>query len=320
MDFLTGETKQETSDIFLKISPQYVEGKGIGYLVKGDRNTSGLYYISNEQQRVEIDTSTQTNPSWSPDGKQVVFEALYMGDGDTGPVAPGAEVYSWEEDWEYRISPSQGQALSKTGKIVMIDGQRSSLIVSDANGSNNFTIPIVEIIRNTTSAEDLGSNPMNVFFPTWSPAEEHVVVGVGGYFEARRDFGAAIYRVRLNDSYVEALTDIHQANSGMASYNPDPSQDQIVYRVWGPPFNGQYGLHILDISKNETTILTNNTLNDNLPQWSPDGSKIVFTRRMNTTNFDICTIRPDGTDLQVLTTSGANDGHARYAYVPFSIC
>ena len=27
-------------------------------------------------------------------------------------------------------------------------------------------------------------------------------------------------------------------------------------------------------------------------------------------NFDICTIRPDGTDLMRLTTSRANDGHA----------
>ncbi|RYP63311.1 hypothetical protein DL771_009343 [Monosporascus sp. 5C6A] len=31
---------------------------------------------------------------------------------------------------------------------------------------------------------------------------------------------------------------------------------------------------------------------------------------MNATNFDVCTIRPDGTDLQVLTSSGANDTHA----------
>lgn len=31
---------------------------------------------------------------------------------------------------------------------------------------------------------------------------------------------------------------------------------------------------------------------------------------MNATHFDICTIRPDGTDLKVLTISGANYVHA----------
>lgn len=37
--------------------------------------------------------------------------------------------------------------------------------------------------------------------------------------------------------------------------------------------------------------------------------RIVFTRRVDTVNFDIFTIKPDGTDLGQLTTSGANDGH-----------
>ena len=49
---------------------------------------------------------------------------------------------------------------------------------------------------------------------------------------------------------------------------------------------------------------------DNLPGWSPDGRRIVFTRKVDAVNFDIFTIRPDGTTLRRLTTHGANDGHA----------
>ena len=33
--------------------------------------------------------------------------------------------------------------------------------------------------------------------------------------------------------------------------------------------------------------------------WSPDGSRILFTRKVDDVNFDVFTIRPDGTDLLV---------------------
>ena len=49
---------------------------------------------------------------------------------------------------------------------------------------------------------------------------------------------------------------------------------------------------------------------DNLPGWSPDGGRILFTRRVDTVNFDIFTIRPDGSDLLRLTTNRSTDGHA----------
>ena len=56
------------------------------------------------------------------------------------------------------------------------------------------------------------------------------------------------------------------------------------------------------------TVLT--TEYGNLPYWSPDGERIVFTRRHSGFNFDVFTIRSDGSDLKELTTSPANDAHA----------
>lgn len=91
-------------------------------------------------------------------------------------------------------------------------------------------------------------------------------------------------------------------NSSFPSYSHDGRY--LVYRVWG----AEFGLRIMDLTDKSVRTLTNSS--HNLPFFSPDGTKIVFTRKMNATNFDICTIRPDGTDLEVLTTSGANDAHA----------
>ena len=109
-------------------------------------------------------------------------------------------------------------------------------------------------------------------------------------------------RVRRDGTNWEPLTD-GTLHSGFPSYSADGRQ--IVFRVWG---EDQKGLRILNLEDRGVRVLTNEY--DNLPGWSPDGSRIVFTRKVDAVNFDIFTIRPDGTDLRQLTTNGANDGHA----------
>ena len=50
---------------------------------------------------------------------------------------------------------------------------------------------------------------------------------------------------------------------------------------------------------------------DNFPFWAPSGDRILFTRQKNV-DFDIFTIKPDGTDLQQLTNAPGSDGHATW--------
>jgi TolB protein len=50
------------------------------------------------------------------------------------------------------------------------------------------------------------------------------------------------------------------------------------------------------------------TGSDNFPAWSPKGDLIAFTR-FSEDDYDIYTIRPDGTGLKRLTTTLGNDAH-----------
>ena len=144
------------------------------------------------------------------------------------------------------------------------------------------------------------------FQPTWSPDGQWLAFGVGQWFQERRTGIASIQRIRIDGTGLEVLTD-GSIHSGFPSYSADGNK--IVYRVYSETVKG---LRILNLTDRTTQVLT--TEADNLPSWSPDGSKIVFTRRVDATNFDVYTIKPDGTGLKRLTTSGANDGHAIWRY------
>lgn len=97
-------------------------------------------------------------------------------------------------------------------------------------------------------------------------------------------------RVRIDGSGAEALTD-GSVLCGFPSFSADGKQ--LVYRSWGA---NDLGLRILDIESRASRVLT--TGHGNLPGWSPDGRRIVFTHRGDDGNKDIYTIRPDGAARQ----------------------
>jgi Tol biopolymer transport system component len=82
-----------------------------------------------------------------------------------------------------------------------------------------------------------------------------------------------------------------------------PTGDRVVYRTFGPEGNG---LRILNLKDDSSSILTSDY--DNFPFWSPRGDLIMFSRQEQG-NFDIYTIKPDGTGLKRLTSTPGNDAH-----------
>ncbi|KAF6815791.1 WD40 domain protein beta propeller [Colletotrichum plurivorum] len=296
VDFETGSDRVEhTSGASLKMFPQWLadsNANNIAYLIKGGDN-EGYNYTSGVVPAVK---AAIRSPTWSPDGRYVVYEKV-------GFAARPMEkpLYSWDEDWEYRHTDVFPQ-LSLQGGLVITQKQlgNSSIVSMNPDGTD------LKLVFDSYSTGELDSALVakglaGAFQPSWSTDGEWVVFGLGSWFQSRATGKARVYRAASNGTFYEALTD-GTVHSGFPSYSPDGNQ--VVFREWGV----RYGLRILDLATRQVRSLTNAT--DNLPFWSPDGERIVFTRKMNTTNFDVCTIRPDGTDLQVLTSSGANDAHA----------
>jgi Tol biopolymer transport system component len=276
----TGQRTERTSGPGLKLAPQFLPSGSIGYLAKAGPNAGLAYSTGTPGLNAAV-----RSPAWSPDGKQVVYEKT-----DFSPRPQNQLLFSWDSRYEYRYTDVFPN-LSKYGKLVVTDKNADSGI-STMNPDGSDKQKLYRAVGGSA------------FMPTWSPDGQWIAFGFGGYLQARKTNGAKIMVMRRDGTELHDVTE-EMPNSGFPSWSPDSTQ--IVYRVWG---SKDEGLRIQNLEDHTVKVLTKDY--DNLPFWSPDGKLISFTRKHEGNNFDIYTIRPDGSDLRQLTTSPANDAHAMW--------
>ncbi|KAJ5783083.1 hypothetical protein N7457_004857 [Penicillium paradoxum] len=303
VDFKTGtDFVRHTNTPGIKIYPQYVSNNNIGYLLKGGEE-GGIHYTSTSKKIL----GGMRSPAWSPDGKHVVYEK-------TGweTRALQKKLWSWDSEWEYHFM-DVFPALSLQGDLAFTLKQTgspgNSSVVTMPPGDTDFTVVFDTYETGQLDEATVGHGGGGAFQPSWSANGEWLTFGLGSWFQSRGEKPGWIFRAKADGSSYEQLTfGGNTTNKGFPSFSPDGKK--IAYREWMPEF----GLRLLDLETNETTSLT--TERDNLPFFSPAGDWILFTRNMTDisrnefSNYEVCIIRPNGTDLTVLTTSYANDAHA----------
>lgn len=267
----------------------------IGYLRKGGPD-EGIHYTSG---RAGFKRNVR-GPAWSPDGKAIIYDKH-----EFKARPQNKPRYGWDAEWEYRHT-DVFPALARDGTLAVTWKQQgnSSLVTCKPDGSDRKTV---------FNPADHGLDPKfldmglaGAFQPAWSHDSQWLVFGVGHWFFQRTTHKASIMRIRRDGSGLEQLTD-GSIHSGFPSCSADGKE--IVYRVFSEK---EKGLRILDIETKQTRTLT--TGYDNLPGWSPNGQRIVFTRKVDDVNFDVFTIRPDGTDLLRVTSHRSSDGHAVWSW------
>ncbi len=281
VDVATGERIQHTTGPGLKLFPQFLPAQEIAYQVRSG-GEPGLYFTSG---RAAVKAEVRS-PSWSSDGKQVVYEKTSY-----KPLEQNTPLYSWDPAFECRFTESF-PSLSQDGKLAVTEQfKTSSVAVMNIDGSERRVV------------FDAGGKGL-AFQPCWSADGASIYFGYGWWFEERAVKTAKIMRINRDGTGLVSITDASEHNAGFPSCSPDGKK--LVFRLWTTQGSG--GLRILNLADHSIQELTNDF--DNLPAWSPDGSLITFTRRVAGGNFDIFTIRPDGSDLRRLTTSPVNDAHS----------
>ena len=299
--------KAVTSTPGLKVFPQFLGATNVAYHVKGGA-TEGLYTTDGKFRATP--NSGLRSPRYSPDGATLVYEKISF----RPATKNGTPLFSFDADWAYRY----------TDVFPQLSADRKQLVYTEKAVNSSIAVmnPDFSGYRRIYDPSGSGLNPEMIqkglagaFQPTWSPNREWVAFGVGQWFFTRGMGKGTIVRIKADgsmDGKPEPLTD-GTANAGFPSYSPDGRK--IVYRIWSQEAKG---LRILDIETRQTQVLT--TEPDNVPGWSPDGTKIVFTRKLvdardpNKFNFDVFTIKPDGSDLKRLTTGPSNDAHAVWTW------
>ena len=299
-DIATGAATDVPSGPGVKFNPSFV-GNTIAYIRKdnpGGGNLSGIYY--NDGRRGPIGDVRQA--SWSPDGARVVFHKRL-----TAPRPTWTKIWSRNPAYDLTLSGNILPSFNKTGDRLVMTGRPIPGSVLGA------TIVVATPGRDETQVI-YQDKTRNVLGPQWSPNGNAIVFGIGtfnAFFNGfnglflkpgdRADDGAQIAIVNADGTGFRELTK-GPNNSAFPSIAPDGKR--VVFRSFGP--EGDNGLKIFNLETNTITSLTQGY--DNFPLWSPRGDLIMFSR-LAEKDYEIFTIKPDGSGAKRLSYSHGNDAH-----------
>jgi TolB protein len=271
-----------TKDSGEKIYPHWFADNSMAYVTWGEN--PGIVFTNG---KIKI-KGTFENPSWSADGSRMLFHREV-----NSGWPPFYKLYSRDKQFQLIrsgvfpcFSPSGAQLIcnDKTAGI-----HHNQIMLMNADGTNRSIL--------------FGDSVKSALAPVRSLQGDKIAFGFGRFFQSLQ--GAAIGDIAIinkDGSHLKILTD-GKGNNGFPSWSPDGKR--IVYRTATDSIKG---LSIVDVETGKITILTNNS-HDNFPGWSPNGDLIAFTGKRED-NYDIYTIKPDGSGLKRLTTDPANEAHS----------
>ena len=298
VDVASGERIQHTASQETKLSPAWLSGGRIGYVSRSGGEQGGLR-IRHPDRRVEtVIAGAVRGPSWSPDGRQVAYERIERL-GHTQHLVPAFspdpefELFlhepfvSFSPDGARLIFSQYGERTSNATGLASSNPMDASLEIMAVDGSGQRTL----FHREGASA----------FSAVWSPAGDAIALSFGRYFRPAGLPSAPIGVIDPDGSDLRLVVD-DEVNNGFPSWSPDG--EHLV-------FKGGRRLYVVPAAGGSPVALTGPDYYSNFPQWSPDGERIMFTSNLGG-DFDLYTVRPDGTDVRRLTHAAGNDAHSAW--------
>lgn len=232
------------------------------------------------------------DPSFSPDGRQVVFTSIRDGNG---------EIYSIDIDGgnlrrlTFDAKTDAHAAFSPDGTQISFNSDRENengdVYLMNADGSGSPT----KLTHFDKSTETLGPGG-------WT------LDGTKIAFFSDREGKDDIYV--MSAEMVKARLVFSEPEHDIGSFSYSADRKRIVYSTAIEDKSGE--LRMFDVESQRTSLVKKTELPTVPVDWSAQGDLIVFHDRIDG-NSEVCVVKPDGSDFRNLTNDPATDAGASWS-------